>query len=351
MNSSNNNRRVWFRGTLNDLHREVCTVVFLRTKAISLFTAFMLTACAGDGFRTAVGNFATTTEAATAQQVALQQEQFERRANDIADELANNRVELVLSVGCAPSIEDTNVNQCVVERRDGKPLETPFDAVHLTNLRKALGMYASNLALLAAGAADSDTAFRKQIDNFAASLGSLSGAVKSATGTSILEKDDYTFAARILAELGSLYFEYQRINTLRRIIIETDPVVQSAADYLAQTDVILIDATNFATLKDLSDAENKVRQLTNTPNAPTAEIRKAQLELIAKTEAYRKGFMDPAKSKSAFTKLAEAHAELAKAANSRWSSEDLKVAIERIFAAAESIQAAVKEHTSEDDSA
>jgi len=281
----------------------------------------------------------------------LQQEQFERRANDIADELAKERVELVLSVGCAPAIENTNVNNCFVERRDGKPLETPFNAVHLTNLRKALGTYSSNLALLAAGVADSDAAFRKQFDSFASSLGSLSGAVKSATGTSVLEEDDYTFAASILAELGSLYFEYQRINALRRIIVETNPVVQKATAFLGQADVILVDANNFATLEDLSAAEDKVRRLTNSPNATTAAIRKAQLDLIDKTEAYRMGFRDPAKAKSAFTKLAEAHAELAKAAKSRWSSEDLKAALKLIFAAAESIQAAIKEHSSEEDNA
>ncbi|WP_089724730.1 hypothetical protein [Candidatus Thiosymbion oneisti] len=352
MNSGINRKRDWFRGALYSVHRVTwCTVALRRTRVVPLFVAFALTACAGDGFRTAVGNFATTTEAATAQQVALQQKQFERRANDIADELANKRVELVLSVGCAPAIEDTNVNLCFVERRDREPLVTPFNAVHITNLRKALGTYASNLALLAAGAAESDAAFRKQVDSFAASLGGLSGALKSAIGTAVLEEDDYTVAAKILAELGSLYFEYQRINTLRKIIIETDPVVQKAAVYLAQTDVILMDADNFAPLEDIYAAEAKVKQLTSSPNATTAAIRKAQTDLIAKTEAYRMGFRDPAKHKSAFTKLAKAHAELAKAAKSRSSSEDLEAAVERIVAAAESIRAAVKERSSEDDSA
>nr|VFK18058.1 MAG: hypothetical protein BECKLFY1418C_GA0070996_103820 [Candidatus Kentron sp. LFY] len=352
MNSGINRNRVLFGGTLYSVYRVTWNTVALRhTRIVAFFVAFALTACAGDGFRTAVGNFATTMEAATAQQVALRQEQFERRANDIADELADKRVELVLSVGCAPAIEGTNVNPCFVERRDGKPLVTPFNAVHITNLRKALGTYASNLALLAAGAAESDAAFRKQVDSFAASLGGLSGALKSATGTAMLEEDDYTVAAKILAELGSLYFEYQRINALRRIIIGTDPVVQKVAVYLAQIDVILVDAANFATLEDLSAAEGKVRRLTNTPNATTAAIRKAQTDLIAKTEAYRMGFRDPAKHKSAFTKLAKAHAELAKAAKSRSSSEDLEAAVERIVAAAESIRAAVKERSSEDDSA
>jgi len=315
---------------------------------VPVFVAFWLTACATDGYRTAVGNFATTTKAATEQQVALQQQQFERRANDIADELAENRVELVLSVGCAPAIGDTNVNQCAVERRDGEPLERPFEAVHIANLRIALGRYASNLALLAAGAADSDAAFRKQVDSFAASLGGLGGALKSATGTSVLEDDDYSFAANILAELGSLYFEHQRIKVLKRIIIETNPVVKKATDYLAQTDLILIDAMNFATLKDLNDAEDKVRQLTNDPNAATAAIRKAQLDLIDKTEAYRMDFRNPAKSKSAFTNLAEAHDDLAKAAKASGSNENLKAAIERIFAAAESIRAAPEERFGED---
>lgn len=355
MNSGIKRNRVLFGGALYRVCRVTWSTVSLRrsyigTRAVPLLVSLALTACASDGFRTAVANFATTTEAVTAQQIVLQQQQFERRANDIAEELANQRVELVLSDGCAPLSTDTNVNQCVVKRRDGKHLESPYSAVHLTNLRIALGKYTSNLALLAAGAADSDAAFRKQVDSFATSLGGLSGAVESATGTTPPKEKDYTFAANIVAEIGSLYFEYQRVKALKKIIVKTNPVVQAATGYLAQTDFILVDATNFAMLANLSAAEEEVKKLTNDPKATTAKIRKAQLDLIAKTEAYRLDFRDPEKSKLAFTELANAHDKLAKAAESPWSNkEDLRAAFQRIFAAAKSIQPAVKVRFGEDD--
>lgn len=292
--------------------------------------------CSSDGFRTSVSSFATATEAAAANQIALDEQRLARREAQIADDLARERVALVLD-GCAQiDFDSFDPDRCRVVRQDGQPLERPFVARNIVRLQTALADYARTLGTLAKGVGEGSDAFRTATGGLVTAVGGLSGAVEAAGGPKALDAADLDAVGKIIAELGVLYFEYQRVEALREIVIETDTTVQAAADILTDADRLLAGAANDAQVTPLREAEEQVARLIAN-GAPEASLRAAQADLFRLVDDRRRNF----RAGSPFRELGEAHARLAQAARTR-SEEDILSAIDLILAAARNIEAPVR---------
>lgn len=300
-----------------------------------VLAVWLAAGCASDGFRTSVSSFATATEAAATNQTALDEQRLARREAQIADDLARDRVALVLD-GCAQiDFDSFDRDRCRVIRQDGQPLERPFVASNIVRLRTAFADYARTLSALAEGVGEGGEAFRTATGGLATAFGGLSGAVEAASGPNALEAADLDAVGKIIAELGVLYFEYQRVESLREIVIETDPTVQAAAGILTDADRLLAGATNDAQVTPLREAEEQVARLISK-GAPEAALRAAQADLFRLVDDRRRNF----RAGSPFRELGEAHARLAEAARTR-SEEDILAAINLILAAARKIEASV----------
>lgn len=306
-------------------------------KIFAVILVTSLSGCAGEQFLTSVSGFDEATNAAVVVQSDQLEAFSETQSEKIRSSLAEGRVDLRISGGCANLVGVAfRISDCQIVRFDEEKLEQPFVGENILALGAALGDYASSLGRLAADASKDADAFSKSLSDLAVSLGRLDGAIDKAGGGSVVDAEKFGAVATILAEAGNLYFEQSRMSKLKKIIIESDPFVQEATKLLSGAyEALRLDTMGeaFARLNDASDAAiEEVATATSTP----AQIRKKHDALFSELAAFKRR----AAIRNSFSALGEAHKALKMASESGASSDDLKVAILRIIESAKIIKIA-----------
>lgn len=343
---------------------EIATILAKPSISASRFRRWMLTAalglavtgCVNPAFRESVGQFGTLTKAtAGAQQQGLAAvvagEQERLRAG-----LARDRVQLALGRDCAsalavpdqdpptednvPAAAETNLPagaeqtaelprcQLVAVQQGGEPIPQAATYENIVALSSALANYSDSLVALAAGASADQKAFADSLSQLATSVGGLNGAIRKAAGAPEQDLSQKLGAiAGFVAEVGNLYFAYQRDHALRQIIVRAGPFVERAVALLIEADQALQLFNDNRRLTDLRTAQREAQEAAANPRNSESQIRAAQNRLYASLDAYNRGtaLVQP------FRAVGVAHVRLVRAARSGASAAELRAAIEAIL--------------------
>ncbi len=324
----------------------------------SLALALVLTGCVSPAFREAVGQFGQLTQVTTEQQNARLEAVVEAERERIRNGLAQRRA-LLFGV-CegngdlpadhaetdAPIATDRDTAaalRCEVVGEGGRALETPATYEKITALNEALTGYGQALVALAADPSEDREALTTGTTALGTSIGNLDAAITNAeAGTPAATRQGQRAArlgavATVLGEVADLYLAARRGAVLRRIIIQSDILIQQATSLLSTTDRALYAILIAPLVVELDGAENTVRNLARS-NAATAEMRVAQdrvFEVVARINS----LSSAARSSQA---IGRSHAALRRAAEQGASADDLQGAITALLQLAGTVKASTE---------
>jgi hypothetical protein len=282
----------------------------------------------------AVTGFGTVTSGA----VKVQKTQLQNFAADqtrrMEAQLATDSTLLTYSAGCTILVETLRgAEDCFVTDRFGKPVVTTYDVEHVLALGAALDLYAQELVQLAGDNGKEADAFSASLTSLANAVAALDGAAaktfKSKPATS---PPQLTAVANVVATVGNLYFQHQRTVALRKIIVSSQPIVEGAISTLVEADDALRGydlATEFAEMVRLRGDLALAIAAKAGPDAIGAK----QKSFLAKFERLK----GRAAMQSSFSELAKTHENLAIAAASGASVEDILAYMKSLTSAAASV--------------
>lgn len=320
----------------------------MRTLAgMAALAVIFASGCAGEKLTTAVVAFDTTVQGATTQHKLQLDRVLALREAEIKKDLASTRTPIAFSPDecedLLKSYTPENKKACVIVKPgpSGDPIpidENPLDVAKLKKLATLLAGYASALAALTGDVTADQEEFRKSVSGVATSVAQLQGQITDLGVGVSAGAENLGPIAEIIGELGSLYFEYQRSAALRRIIEQTDPFVQNSVKILAPSS----DASRFIILArtsydEMVEAKGDAVAKSNAPSSTLGAIKAAHKKLFL-THAT---FVAAASNRSAFEKIGEAHAQLAKVAKDGLSAEDMTQIMTRLLEAAERIDTSI----------
>lgn len=252
-------------------------------------------------------------------------------SDDFANDLAEERAVLMITKACATAVDDPDaLSQCRIIKKGGAELDFVFQPANAVALASALEEYVVELARLAASSKQDTDAFGAAVKAVATSVAALDGATASiADSNPVTSKAKLDAVAAIAAEVGTLYLRSQRATALRKIIVASNDIVVAAAQQLAQVDDLLGDYASVAALEDLNTAENELRAAISS-GAAKALVREKQQIVVRNFNAFK----EKAGVQSGFLALGRAHAELAAAAKSGASVDDMLAFTKELMSAA-----------------
>ena len=306
----------------------------------AVFAATVLSGCANQTFRTAVGKFGAQTDAAmTAQSEALVAQRDKHQAQ-IRSDLAARRAELVLAPNCVTAIVDeeglARIQPCtllVLERRAaGTTVTTPvIEPITLDNvvaLQEALAAYGRNLALLAADSSDDEAKFQTVVGNLGTSIGGLDKAVTNLTGSKRLASDnDLGVIAEVIAKFGTALFKQRRADALRQIISRTDGLVQDAVAAFGSVDTGLQLLDYNSAGRELDDAITAERLVVSDAASTAAQVREVHDAVFLARD--RRNAI--ARQTSKIRQLGKVHSALSAAAQGDASSPAMTSALKELM--------------------
>jgi hypothetical protein len=254
--------------------------------------------------------------------------------DDFANDLADERAVLTITTGCVTAVDDPqSLAECRVEKRGGGKVEFVFQPANVIALSAALQDYVAQLGRLAASSKQDTDAFGAAVRAVASSVASLDGATASLVKTPpVTSKAQLDAVANIVAEVGSIYLASQRVTALRKIIVASNDIVVEAAEQLAKVDDLLGEYASIAALEDLNAAENDLRAAVAS-GASKAVVREKQQLMLRNFNAFR----EKVAVQSGFLALGRAHDELAQAARSGASVEDMLAFTKELMNAARAV--------------
>lgn len=292
--------------------------------SMTMLAGLVLTtsACTQPAYRASVATFGEAAQVTAASQAERLQGLMDRQAEDIRTDLAQRRVLLRASTGCAALlIPGSNPNACTVVASDGTPLAQPEEFGNISAMNAAFAAYGKQLAALASDADQDATAFNAALIDLAASADGLSGAVFGGS-VPTQNADDLKRGATIGGILLSAAAGVSRTAQLRQIIIDTDPLIQAAAAQLDGASESLLITEIAQALERLeaakSELETSVRQ-----GASTAVIAAKQATVFDRVDAVRRLSI----VRGSYGQLAQTHGNLARAARSGLSDADFEASI------------------------
>lgn len=325
----------------------------------TLGLALILAGCVSPAFRESVAQFGTLTKAAAEQQNARLDAVVEAERERIRNDLAQRRALLFGvcegEIGDEPADEtesDASVAatpdavvalRCDVVGAGGVALEKPATYENIIALNEALTGYGQALVALAADPSEDREALTSGATALGTSIGKLDAAITNAeVGTPAATRQGQRAArlgavATLLGEVADLYFTARRGAVLRRIIIQSDILIQQATHLLSITDRALYAILISPLVEELDDAGNKVRDLARN-NASPAEMRAAQDEVFEVSSRIN-SLSSAARSSQA---IGRSHAALRRAAERGASAADLRAAITALLHLTGTVQATIE---------
>lgn len=305
----------------------------------------LLAGCAGDGFRNSVGDFSKATVTVSDTQKQRLSDAFSIETERARVELARSRDRLQLSSECAILLADPKLHsRCRVIDSKQEAIEDATGGKYILKLGTALRNYSAALGDLATTTVDDSEAFRQAASGLAVSLGNLDKEIADAAQSDTRSPEELGVIAGVLGELGTLYFDFQRVAALRRIIVRTDPLIQTATSLLSEAARRVRLALLNQELTGATTAQTQLHKLIDAkPAGDIMAVRKAQDTLFEKVAALKSA----ASSKDDFTAIGEAHAKLRERAEGKASVEDIRAAIERLILSGQNIQAVTKQKVEE----
>ena len=321
------------------LERPFFTGALMRLGIVVLLVTAVTTGCVGPTYRTAVAEFGQATRAAVDQQSSSLRTIIAAEDALIRRELAENRVDLVLSGTCIASVTSRKAPECKIQRNDGRELRSAPKFTHIIALGEALASYSDNIGSLAADSSEDRASFRTALVAAAGATAKLDGALRTSLkieGKPLPEEKIGTVAG-IVADIGGLLLEKQRVDALKRVILTADPTVQQSVEMLmaaydAERTYNVAERT-----RELQQAQNALRKINADPNSTTEERLSAQAKFIELAENY----IGLANSSDRFERIGKAHKALATAARDGATKEDLLAGIKAVLAVAQSVGEAV----------
>ena len=318
---------------------------------MTLMPVLFVTGCISTAYRDSVAEFGAAAEAAVELQSTNLKAIIDAENAVIRRQLAEARVDLIISGECIEAVLAEGsireiVSVCSVMEGDGAKLRAAPDFAHILKLGGALGSYSASIAQLATDSSEDRAAFKISLTGAASAASQLDGALRTALEVEgkPLPEEKLGVLAGIVGDIGGLLMEKQRVNALKQIIIEADPIVQQSiqtlhAAYLAEQSYNLTDRT-----RELRDSQQELSRL-NADETSTIEQRlAAQAKFIEIAENY----VQLANARDRFSKIGAAHAALAKAAGDQATKDDIKAGIEAVFEVSKSVGEAVPKLNSEE---
>ncbi|MCJ2189171.1 hypothetical protein [Novosphingobium beihaiensis] len=317
-----------------------------RTKVYAAIALMLLSCgCVSGRFTQAAGQFGTLTKIAADQQnerlAAVEADELERYRQNLVTQKYDLQLQdcAAIIAGAPPAALKAQAGgnltcHIAVKKAPGVyealPATTNFG--HISALNHALVKYADGLEKLASDATSDQQTFTGSVTALATSVGNLQGAITKATG----KESDVTggkidAVGNLVAKAGNLYFAARRQAVLKRIIVESAPLVQRATDILGDTGTSLDVYGRVPLYMALIDAQTAwdAAYFKGDPKA----IRSAQdalFEAVNQYNAYQSERMR-------FTAIGIAHAKLVKAANAGASASELQAAIVSLLDLAKTI--------------
>ena len=291
--------------------------------AFCLFCCSVITACTSPQLRGSTANFGEATHIAASAQTERLNKLTALQIDSIRGNLASERVILAYSQGCAELINPgTPQGDCRVVRRDGKPIPEAATFPSILALNKALADYGKNLALLAQDSSKDNAAFNKSLLDLVASVEDLGAAIGLTDSAKDSNSSNSLAAVTGVTQLSGVLSAAVRAGKLREIIIASDPSVQQAALLLSQASkaIGLLEITIVVETTDRTQIE---LQRAISSGAKKQTVAKLQSELFKNVENIKRIHQ----LKDTYDVIGKSHSELAKAAQSRASSEELRATI------------------------
>lgn len=311
----------------------------MKYKVAVLLLVTFVTGCAGSTYRTAVAEFGQSTRVAVDQQSSSLRSIIDAENQLIRTELAENRVDLILSGDCIASVLRQEEPDCAIQRNDGNELRAAPKFAHILALGEALASYSENIGALAADSTEDRAAFKEALVAAAGATSKLDGALRTSLKIEgkPLPGEKLGIIAGIVADIGGLLLEKQRVDALKRIIITADPTVQDSVEFLmaayqAEQTYNLSDRT-----RELKKAQDDLRIV----NANTASTLEQRLAAQAKFIELAENYIGLATAADRFERIGKAHAALRVAAEKSATREDLLAGIKAVLAVAQSVGEAV----------
>lgn len=299
----------------------------------------LVAGCAGSTYRTAVAEFGQSTRVAVDQQSSSLRSIIDAENQLIRTELAEKRVDLVLSGDCIDSVVRQEAPDCAIQRNDGKELRAAPKFAHILALGEALASYSENIGALAADSSEDRAAFKEALVAAAGATSKLDGALRTSLNIDgkPLPEEKLGIIAGIVADIGGLLLEKQRVDALKKIIITADPTVQRSVEFLmaayeAEQTYNLSDRT-----LELKQAQTGLRLVNANPASSLEQRLAAQAKFIELAE----NFIGLATATDRFERIGKAHAALRVAAEKNATKEDLLAGVKAVLAVAQSVGEAV----------
>lgn len=310
-----------------------------RMLVLTTASALVLSGCISPAFRESVGQFGAATKAAMTGEAErlgrVRESEVNRQRDEVARSGANLEVER--TPDCTALRQGQGTGECRLVRGDGVALRRIVQSANTIALGNALANYSDSLVALAADSTADQAAFTNSVTAVGTSLSNLNNAIRAATGAPEEDLSAPVGAiARLVAELGNLYFQHRRNVVLRRVITEGAPAVSRAIGLMRRA------ATAAA---GYERALLNARLLAAEAHDDDVMGRPADLE--ARREAQR-GLFESVNALNRydtrlrlFHTLSEAHDKLVAAARSGASSAEILAALQAAIQLATTVRATV----------
>jgi hypothetical protein len=287
-----------------------------------LSVALAVSGCSQPEYRASASKFGEATQLATNAQQARFQTLSDTETTAIRQEMAQSRVLLRASVGCATLfVPGADANACFVETSDGAQMPQANSFPNIMQLNGAFSAYGKQLAGVAANSDEDAAAFSASLIELAASADELNAALtRSTTPDANVERLDRS--ATVVGLVLSAAEGASRTAKLRRIIVAADPSVQQVAMQLNAASEAVLSAEIQQAFSDVETAQTDL-QTSVARGRPTATIAAKQATLIQRVDTLRR----ISAVNGSFAQLAQTHTALADAARSGISDNDFETSI------------------------
>ena len=281
-----------------------------------LCVALAVSGCSQPEYRAAASKFGEAAQQARFQTLS------DTETSAIRQEMAQSRVLLRASVGCATLfVPGADANACFVETSNGARMPQPNSFPNVMQLNGAFSAYGKQLAGLAADSDEDAVTFSASLIELAASADELNAALtRSTTPAAIVERLDRS--ATVVGLVLSAAERTSRTAKLRHIIVTADPTVQQAAMQLDAASEAVLGSEIRQAFSDVEEAQTDL-QTSVAQGRPTATIATKQAMLIQRVDTLRR----ISAVNGSFAQLAQTHAALADTARSGISDNDFESAM------------------------
>ncbi len=309
-------------------------------KLMVLVPTALVAGCVSTTYRESVAEFGEVTKAAVDLQSTNLKAIVDAENAVILRKFAVQRTDLQISGDCLPAVLNGATIQevkaaCPIEDGSGTKLRSAPDFAHILKLGDALGSYSASVAQLAKDSSEDRATFKKSLADAASEASKLEGALRKALEVEGKPPatDKLGVLAGIVGDVGGLLLEKQRVDALKSIIIEADPIVQESvvalqAAYIAERSYNTADRT-----RQLRASQSGLKGINANLGSTLEQRMAAQAHFIEIAENY----VLLARAQDRFLRIGAAHSALKQAAQKDATKEDLKAGIRAVFEVARSV--------------